>query len=181
MKYLFFKAGRKRQDEEANNFTICFERNADIKFSIQEFPILDFATTLNFSSFHPMKIENISLKDGILCGSISTTSNVIFPIALVNDWEERNTIFYKNQAVKNTLYFMAAVLYLLCISSFVGLIYHIVRTKLPKIGLIFLIIYSGLRATYFVLFATEDINTIQQNNAAGFFILAELPYYLFIR
>ena len=151
-------------------------------YSKGDFPLLDFATTTNFSTWEPLK-ANVMIIDGSYCANIETKSGIVFPIALTSDWETRNSLFAGNKHIQNSLYFLAALMFLLFLLNFIFLFLHFTINcdfSLPKISLFLLCIYSGLRGVYFLLFALGKLDNISNKNPAGFFVLAELPYYVFL-
>ena len=124
-----------------NNFTVCFEKKSDISYSSGDFPLLDFAITTNFSSFTPLELQNVTMVNGVICGSISTTSSAISPIALANSklylcfilslfYFIFILIFFKLRLVQTKLYFFQCSIdqecfdFHVCSSLFVVYLFH---------------------------------------------------------
>eukprot|EP01091_Cochliopodium_minus_P010841 TRINITY_DN2969_c0_g1_i1.p1 TRINITY_DN2969_c0_g1~~TRINITY_DN2969_c0_g1_i1.p1 ORF type:complete len:1632 (-),score=307.08 TRINITY_DN2969_c0_g1_i1:69-4694(-) len=169
---------------ETNNFTLCLDYRSDISNSASDFPLLNFASTTDYKTFQPMNLTGVTFNGKQYCGNVSTTNSIIFPVSLARDWSTRNSIFAGKEKIRNAIYFLSAVMFTLFLCCLVAIIIHFMETRtefsLTKTCLCLLLIYAGLRATFFLLFALEKLTSISNNNPAGFFVLAELPYYVFL-
>eukprot|EP01091_Cochliopodium_minus_P010843 TRINITY_DN2969_c0_g2_i2.p1 TRINITY_DN2969_c0_g2~~TRINITY_DN2969_c0_g2_i2.p1 ORF type:complete len:1647 (-),score=329.46 TRINITY_DN2969_c0_g2_i2:19-4959(-) len=170
---------------EVNNFTICLDARSDIQNSASDFPLIDFATASNdYKTFSPMNLTGITFNGKQYCGSIVTSTSKVFPVSLTRDWATRNSIFAGKEAIRNAIYFLSAAMFVLFVFCLIAIIIHFIETRLDfsltKTCLCLLLVYSGLRAAFFLLFALEKLTSISNDSPAGFFVLAELPYYVFL-
>ena len=201
---------RKRYSVEVNNYTICIDMRTDIGYDPTTYPLLDFVSTNDYVTWNPLCLNvtksgnsycaSIETKSQVVfAGQIqfffSLSPLISFPIivfslvlflkiaALVSDWRSRDSIFDGNLAIMNALYFLSAAMFLLFVLSAGAVIYHLCKPKMTLVSVVslsFLTVYAGLRAVFFLLFALSVLNTLSQNNPAGYFVVAELPYYVFL-
>eukprot|EP01091_Cochliopodium_minus_P012846 TRINITY_DN399_c0_g1_i1.p1 TRINITY_DN399_c0_g1~~TRINITY_DN399_c0_g1_i1.p1 ORF type:complete len:1671 (-),score=375.50 TRINITY_DN399_c0_g1_i1:706-5673(-) len=172
-----------RRAGEANNFTLCIDSRSDITNSAGDFPILDFATTTDNQNWYPLLLQNVTYDGSKYCGSITTNATTVFPISLAKDWSTRSSIFSTNRAIQRLMYFLSGAMFVLFLGCIAAIIYQFAKKpsfNISKISLIFLLFYSGLRAAFFLLFALEKLTSLSTSNPSGYFVLAELPYYIFI-
>eukprot|EP01091_Cochliopodium_minus_P015779 TRINITY_DN5706_c0_g1_i1.p1 TRINITY_DN5706_c0_g1~~TRINITY_DN5706_c0_g1_i1.p1 ORF type:complete len:1580 (-),score=362.71 TRINITY_DN5706_c0_g1_i1:69-4550(-) len=174
---------RALSSQTTENFTLCIDKRKDIQVYSGDFPVLDFAVTTDFKNWRPLR-TNVTLVNGQYCGVVPTDTSNVFPVALTRDWDTRNSLFANNRAVQNVLYFLTAAMFLLFILSTTFTVLHFIESKLaftlPKIILVFISIYSLLRAIFFLLFSIEKLNNLPDTNPSGYFVVAELPYYVFL-
>eukprot|EP01091_Cochliopodium_minus_P008699 TRINITY_DN2013_c0_g1_i6.p1 TRINITY_DN2013_c0_g1~~TRINITY_DN2013_c0_g1_i6.p1 ORF type:complete len:1263 (-),score=165.61 TRINITY_DN2013_c0_g1_i6:42-3830(-) len=165
-----------------NNFTICIDKRSDIKNNDKIFPFLDFAYSDDLINFYPMN-TSVTLVHGAYCGIISTKTATIFAVSLVKNWQTISSIFVGNEDVKNVLFAMSAFMFLLFVGCVASIIFHFSQSQdfsISKAALIFIMIYAALRAVFFLLFAIGALDKLAKGNNPGYFILAELPYYVFL-
>ena len=115
---------------------------------------------------------------------MQTSNMTIFAVSLAKDWSTRDSIFAGKAGVKGVLIFLSFSMFVLFVCCGVSLIFHFSHSKktfnIAKISVVFLLFYCGLRAVYFLLFALEKLDSVQNSNPAGFFFFFCIYFYLFI-
>eukprot|EP01091_Cochliopodium_minus_P009654 TRINITY_DN2419_c0_g1_i5.p1 TRINITY_DN2419_c0_g1~~TRINITY_DN2419_c0_g1_i5.p1 ORF type:complete len:695 (+),score=110.25 TRINITY_DN2419_c0_g1_i5:1878-3962(+) len=165
-----------------NTVKVCIDARNDINQD-RNFVILDFAVTSDFVKFTPS--ESVITYDGTsYCGYVYVTDGIVFPIALFKDWQVRDSIFYGNRGVQHVMYFLSAFMFAIFLVSLGFVIYNVWETKLKiritKICLFLIMVYSAVRAVFFLLFSIEKLTNLPSDNPSAYFVVAELPYYIFL-
>eukprot|EP01091_Cochliopodium_minus_P008704 TRINITY_DN2013_c0_g4_i3.p1 TRINITY_DN2013_c0_g4~~TRINITY_DN2013_c0_g4_i3.p1 ORF type:complete len:1507 (-),score=272.92 TRINITY_DN2013_c0_g4_i3:302-4822(-) len=167
---------------EINNFTLCIDSRTDIHNDNKLFPLIDFASTKDFNTYEPLRL-NITFENGAYCASLSTNTITVVVVSLKRNWETIDSIFDGNEAVRIVLFVMSGIMFVMFVGCVGALLYQFFHSKtfsIPKVALVFILIYSALRAVFFLLFGLGVIDRLSKSNNAGYFILAELPYYVFL-
>ncbi|KYQ91786.1 putative transmembrane protein [Tieghemostelium lacteum] len=161
-----------------NPMELCIEPRSDIS---PHFPVMDFATSTDGSNWVPME-ANIVVRNGKFCANI-TRANTFFPIFRIEDWEaaRNQPIFTKVQFA--FIYLIAVLFTLAIIFSLLSLWNQIRKTgfhlTLPKLINAEIIVFCLVRALYLYLIGKEKIGP-NQGNLAAFYLLSELPLYIFL-